>query len=138
MVLVMNTLARHRCMALIMAVTVKSDEIGDVIFSSLTSRSEMVHFYLIVFTEKQFTVPTFSLLPGKQGTQPTPCERVGTSHPFGPVKQIAIVETGISFYLHVPLNRSTGVISQVYALWWSKSPLILPHLSPIFPCDPIG
>jgi hypothetical protein len=74
----MNTPAKHRCMALIMAVTVKSDQIGDVIFSSLTSRGEMVHLYHIVLTKKQFAVPTFSLLPGKQDPQPTLRKRVGT------------------------------------------------------------
>src|SRR2546430_4750126 len=91
----MNTPVRHRCMSLIMAMTVKSDQIGDVIFSSLTSRGEMVHLYHIVFTKKQFTVPTFPLLPGKQDSQSTLCKWVGTSQSFGPIKQIAIIGTGI-------------------------------------------
>jgi hypothetical protein len=134
----MNTPVMLRCMALIMAMTVKSDQIGDVIFSTLTSRGEMVHLYHIVFTKKQFAVPTFSLLPGKQGPQPTLCERVGTPQPFGPIEQIAVIGTGISFHLHVPLDRNTGMISQRCTLWRGKSPLILSHRSPIFPCDPIG
>src|SRR5258708_20215754 len=101
MVLVMNTSVMLRCMALIMAMTVKSDQIGDVIFSSLTSRGEMGHLYHIVFTKKQFTVPTFPLLPGKQDSQPSLCKWVGTSQPFRPINQITIIGTAISFHLHV-------------------------------------
>ena len=112
----MNTPVMLRCMALIMAMTVKSDQIGEVIFSSLTSRGEMVHLYHIVLTKKQFAVPTFSLLPGKQDPQPTLRKRVGTLQSFGPIEQIAIIGTGISFHLHVPLDWSTGMVSQRYTL----------------------
>ena len=73
----MTTSTLHLCMALIVAMAMKCNQISDVIFSPETLWGDVVNFDLIAVAEVEFTGATFSLLLVEQGSEPTYDKRMG-------------------------------------------------------------
>ena len=73
----MNTSTRQWCMALIVAMAMKGNQISAVIFSPLTSWGDVVNLDQVAIAKMQSTVAAFALLFVQQGSKPTHRERVG-------------------------------------------------------------
>ena len=64
------------CMALIVAMSMESEEIAGVVCPSFTPRSDVVDLDQIALLKEQFAPTAFSLLFVEQGSQPAHGERM--------------------------------------------------------------
>ncbi len=96
----------------------------------------MIDLDQIALGKVEFTPTTFSLLFVQQGSQFAPGERMRLLQSLGPIEQVSIKWAGVAFDLHMALDRSCGVITEIKTIGRCKAPVILSHRSPVPPSYP--
>ena len=91
----------------------------------------MIDLDQIALGKGEFTPTTFSLLFVQQGSQFAPGEWMRLLQSLGPIEQVSIKWAGVSFDLHMALDRGCGVIAEIVTIRRSKPPVVLPHGSPV-------
>ena len=118
-------------MPLVVAVTMERLAIGpEDITPTQSPRDDVVEFDAISIAEVESTVATPPPLGGENLAQRRVRHGVVLESPR-PVQQIAIIRTGCSLDLCVPLDAGTGMGYQAWSLWYGKAPVISPNSMPI-------
>lgn len=108
-------------MSLIVAMTMKCQQIVNSRFPPLREREEVIDFDLVFIANVAFTVPTASLLLLQEPRERTPKHGMRPQS-LTPIEKLSIVGTRRAFHLDVSLNMAFTMFSEPMSFWGLESP----------------